>query len=66
MPHPHVILERQTALAAIASHLHHMLAHLRAAQYYNHAHGLDLDLPDEKTLIELLGVCSHKYHQSLE
>jgi len=64
--HPHMILERQAALAGIASHLHHMIAHLRAAQYYNHLHGLNLDLPDEKPLLDLLGVYSHKYRQSSE
>lgn len=63
MPHPHMLLERAGALASITSDLHHMIAHLRHARYHNAAHGLDLALPDEKTLIDLIGACAKKHRE---
>ena len=61
--HPYMLLKRAGALTTIASNLHHMLAHLRAAQYYNLAHGFGLELPSEKQLIDLIGQCVQKYQQ---
>lgn len=59
-----MLLERAGALSTIASNLHHMLAHLRAAQYYNIAHDFGLDLPSEKQLIELIGQCAQTHRQT--
>ncbi len=61
--HPHMLLERSGALASITSDLYHMLAHLRDAHYYNKAHALDLALPSEQSLIDLIGACAHKYRE---
>ena len=63
--HPYMRLDRAGALSTIASHLHHMLAHLRAAEYFNLAHGLGLELPSEKQLIDLISTCVQQ-HQQME
>ena len=42
-----------------------MLAHLRASEYFNLAHGLGLELPSEKQLIDLISTCVQQ-HQQME
>lgn len=62
-PHPHLLIEREGAYASVASDLHHMIGHLRAAQHYNRAHNLQLPLPDEKPLLDLIGECARRHKQ---
>lgn len=60
--HPHLLLEREAALASITSDLHHMIAFARHAEYYNRIHSLGLNLPTERSLIDLIGQCA-RLHQ---
>jgi hypothetical protein len=52
--------ERLSALAMIAYHLDQILAHVRAAAHYNLTHDLQLELPSETELVELIGECVAK------
>lgn len=65
-PHPHLLLEREGALASIASDLHHVLLHLRHAHYYNSIHGLGLALPTEASIACLIGRCAKLHQQQSE
>ena len=62
-PHPHLLLEREGALASVVSDLHHALGHLRAAHFYNQQHDLGLTLPAESTLIDAIGDCARLHKQ---
>jgi hypothetical protein len=55
-------VERETALANTAHHLHQMLGHLRAAEHYNVTHGLLLALPNERILVDAISQCA-RLHQ---
>lgn len=55
-----VAAERENALANAAHHLVQMLGHLRAAHHYNYTHGLDLELPSQAPLIELIMACMQR------
>jgi hypothetical protein len=52
--------ERLGALAMTAYHLNQILAHLRAAHQYSLAHDLQLQLPSETQIVELIGQCVAK------
>jgi hypothetical protein len=63
MAHPKLLLERAGALATITSDLHHMIMHLREAEYYNRAHALGLTLPRVADLKEIIDQCA-RIHKS--
>ena len=53
--------ERERALASIAHHLNQMLGHLRAAEHYNLTHGLQLELPNERRIIDAVAQAARIY-----
>jgi hypothetical protein len=63
--HPYMLIERAGAFAGVSHHLYCALASLKAAHYLNHAHGLGVDLPSERLLIDTIGECA-RLHKATE
>lgn len=55
--------EKNRAYARAMTHLNHMLALHRAAQYENNQFNLGIELPPEKAILEAINHCAHVYKQ---
>lgn len=59
--HTDYLMERRAAFASTLHHLHQMLLNLRWANQYNLSHGLNLNLPADTAIVDLIGACVDAY-----
>ena len=63
--HPYMLIERAGAFAGVTHQLYVALSAFKAAHYLNHVHGLGIELPSERLIVDAIGECA-RLHKATE